>query len=597
MTAMFQILVIAALFTAAAAKASLHEICTSSFVRAALPAKSIVSGVTINALSVETTLVANASFSSSSYPSATLDYCNVTFAYSHDNIPGDVVHVTYWLPSARQFQNRYVSTGGGGLAINSGKSAIPSGVIAGAVSGITDGGFGNFNTMWNKVFLQKEGVINWQATRMFGFQAHHELATLGKQFARNIYNVTDNRKVYSYYQGCSEGGREGWSQVQRFADQFDGAAIGAPAIRYGQQQVNHLVGNIIEQTMGYFPPLCELEKIATLTIAACDGLDGRVDGIVSRSDLCKLHFNINTTIGTSYRCEASSGASFPFPGGLPGGLPNGPLPRSHTRRQFPPQNPTPAQSGTVTAEGVAVVSAFLNGLFDSQGRRAYISWQHGTIFDDAKTAYNANTHKWGVSINGLGGEWAARFLQLKDTSSLESLNGLTYDTLKEWMVLGMDRYGDTLQTTYPNLTEFRSAGGKVLHFHGEQDNSIPTAASVRYYESVRTTMYPGQTFNQSVAALDGFYRLFLVPGAGHCGSNSAQPGSPWPQTTLQTVIDWVEKGSAPETLTAKGKIDTICRWPLRPMWSVNGTVLNCEYHQPSLDSWVYELDAYDVPVY
>lgn len=54
--------------------------------------------------------------------------------------------------------------------------------------------------------------------------------------------------------------------------------------------------------MGYYPPPCELEKIVNMTIAACDELDGAV----TRTDLCKPHFTVNSTIGASYSCAAST---------------------------------------------------------------------------------------------------------------------------------------------------------------------------------------------------------------------------------------------------------------------------------------------------
>lgn len=549
--------------------ASLSDICSDTYAKSALPAGDFLQGITIDASSVQTTLVSNASFESEWYPSATASYCNLTLAYSHDGIADDVVHVTYWLPAPDSFQNRYVSTGGGGLAINSGDQYIPTGLIVGAVSGITDGGFGSFDAQVDAEFLLANGTINWQATYMFGYQAHHELAVLGKELARKLYAVPDDEKVYSYYQGCSEGGREGWSQVQRFADQFDGAAIGAPAFRYGQQQVNHLFGNVVEQTLDYFPPSCELDKILNLTIAACDGLDGREDGVASRSDLCKLHFDLESTVGEAYSCEASS------PEGPGGAL---------RARQFP-QESTPAQEGTVTAEGVEVIKTFLDGLHDSEGRRVYLNYQPGSSFADATASFDEETETWGLSISSLGGEWVARFLQLRDADNLESLDNVTYDTLKEWMVYGMNKYADSLQTTHPDLSDFQAAGGKVIHVHGESDDSIPAGSSVLYYDSVRSVMFPDMGYNESVSALDEFYRLYLVPGGAHCGSNQNQPGGGWPQTTLQTVIEWVENEAPPETLDGAGGIETICRWPLRPLWSANGngTSMSCVYDQESLD--------------
>ena len=71
-------------------------------------------------------------------------------------------------------------------------------------------------------------------------------------------------------------------------------------------QKNHLFSNVAEVTMNYFPPTCEMEQIVNMTIAACDPLDGRTDGVVSRTDLCKLNFNVNSTIGAAYSCAATT---------------------------------------------------------------------------------------------------------------------------------------------------------------------------------------------------------------------------------------------------------------------------------------------------
>ncbi|KAK9446817.1 Tannase/feruloyl esterase [Limtongia smithiae] len=547
-----------------AAATYLSDICTDAYASAALPFD-VFPYITIDASSVSTEIVWNYSASSVFYPTSTFNYCNLTFSYSHNGIDGDVVNVEYWLPAPSNFQNRYVSTGGGGWAINSGASMLPTAIIVGGVGGLTDGGFGSFTDQFTNVALLANGTVNWHETYMFGFQAHHELAELGKALTRNIYGVASDTKIYSYYQGCSEGGREGWSQVQRFPEQFDGIAVGAPAFRWAQQQVNHLTGNVIEQTKNYYPPTCELEKIMNLTIAACDPLDGKTDGIVSRSDLCRSHVNYKGFIGTPYSCAASSSV--------------------------------PEQTGNITAEAIDLIFTYWNGLHDSDGNLVYFSYQPGSSFDDLQTAYDSSTGEWGLSIDGLGGMWVAYFIDFLQMSDLTSLTNVTYDTLKEWMIFSQARYGDILQTTYPDLTAYQAAGGKVIHFHGEQDFSIPTASSVRYWDSVRSIMYPGKSYTQGAAELDDFYRLYLVPGAGHCALNDYEPDGPWPQTSLQTVIDWVENGNAPDTLAGTGEIDTLCRWPFRPLWTNNGTDFNCVYDQFSIDSFSYDLTAYKMPVY
>lgn len=190
-----------------------------------------------------------------------------------------------------------------------------------------------------------------------------------------------------------------------------------------------------------------------------------------------------------------------------------------------------------------------------------------------------------------------------DEDNLSTLDGVTYDQLVEWMTIGMDRYWDTLQTTYVDLSEFNNNGGKLLHYHGESDPSIPSPSSIHYYDSVRTAMYPNMTYNESVEALDSWYRFYLIPGAAHCGTNSLQPG-PYPTDLVSTMIDWVENGIEPSRLNStvssgdySGEIQLLCPWPTRPLWSGNSSDFDCVYDQASIDSWTYTFPAFNRTVY
>jgi tannase len=332
-----------------------------------------------------------------------------------------------------------------------------------------------------------------------------------------------------------------------------------------------------------------------MTIAACDPLDGRTDGVVSRSDLCKLSFDFNTTIGASYSCAAQNSSSLGFGFG------------QKRKRQMGGSSSTsyePAQNGTVSAEGAAVAKAIYDGLVDSQGQRGYLSFQTACSFQDATTAYNQDTGAWELSIASTGGEFVTKFIELVDLDNLSSLDNVTYDTLVDWMNAAMIRYTDTLQTTLPDITTFQSHGGKILHYHGESDDSVPTGSSIHYFDSVRTTMYPSKSYNDSVDALGDWYRLFLVPGAAHCSTNTLQPG-PYPEDNMATIIDWVENGVTPSRLNAtvtsganSGEVQQLCSWPLRPYWAQgNSSTFECVYDQTSIDSWTYVFDAFKLPVY
>ncbi|RAO71926.1 uncharacterized protein BHQ10_007938 [Talaromyces amestolkiae] len=554
----------------AASSQSLSSLCSVSYLQSTLPsATSFIQGITLDPASITANLVSNSSIASSNmYPAAVIDYCNVTLAYSH-NGRDDQVLVEYWFPSPEKFKNRYLSTGGGGYAINSGTQSLPGGVMYGAVSGLTDGGFGGFDVQADAAMLLANGTLDYETLYMFAYKAHWELSKIGKQWTKNFYGL-NNTKLYSYYQGCSEGGREGWSQVQRFGDEWDGAIMGAPAFRWSFQQTQHLFSNVVTQTLGYYPSACELEKVNNATITACDPLDGKTDGVVSRTDLCALHFDLSSVIGEPYSCAASFGS--------------------------------PAANGTVTAKAVEVASTILEGLKDSKGRQVYLSYQRSATYSDATTEYNSATGEYEVSIDQLGGIFIALLLDYNGTT-LANLDGVTYDTLKGWMIRGMQEYQSTLQTNWPDLTPFQEAGGKVIHFHGESDFSVPTASSVRYWESVRSIMYPDLSYLEGANALNDWYRLFLVPGAGHCAPDPNQPNGPFPQTNLQVLINWVEKGVTPTTLNAtvlqgsnEGKNEQLCAWPLRPLWGKTGT-MSCVYDQTSLDTWHYDLDAVPMPVY
>lgn len=426
----------------------------------------------------------------------------------------------------------------------------------------------------NDVVLRSNGSLDFDMINNFGYLSIHEMALIGKALSKNMYNSS---QLYTYYQGCSEGGREGWSQVQRYADQFDGAAIGAPAFRQSHQQPNHNWPQIYEQSLGYVPNTCALKKIVNETLAACDALDGKVDGIVARSDLCRLQWDPKQVVGKNYSCTASTSFN-PITGGQ--------------------GDTTPAASGTVNENDVAVFLAVQNGPYDSENRHLYVGFQPGTDTSSnaAGTFSNATGSYEIAAITDIGAEWIAELLQEVNSTSL-SLDGVTVDTLRDWMIEGMQKYASTMNTVWTDLQDFNDAGGKVIHYHGEADNSIPTLSSVIYQEQVRRVMYPNASYEESLKELHEFYRLYIIPGAAHC-SPSAENGS-FPQTVLGSVIEWVENGVVPEQLNVtvlqgpnEGRKEKVCTFPYRPMWNDGSSEHDCIMPEEDvLDSWFPVLDS------
>ncbi|CAK7207876.1 hypothetical protein SEUCBS139899_010691 [Sporothrix eucalyptigena] len=572
-------LAIAALATTAKA-VSLADLCTVSNVQAALPSNGTIAGISFLSSSVTATAVYNASTAgtSSFRKRTTYSYCNVTATYTHTG-QGDSVVVWYGFPDPSIFESRFLVVGGGGYSLSSG---VTGGLAYGAVTGCTDAGYDAFTNSLDEVVLNANGSLNWYNIEMFSYRALGEMAVIGKAMTKSLYSID---KVYTYFSGCSDGGRQGMSQVQRWPDVYDAVAAGAPAFRQSHQQITHLFPAVVEVTQGYVPPPCALEKIVNSTIAACDPLDGRTDGVVSRTDLCQLNFNLSSIIGESYYCSAENSTSLGF----------GFSKRAQTSGSS--SSYTPAQNGTVNAQDVEIAKTVYGGLFNSDGERAYIAWQIASELSDAEGTYNSTTGSWTYTIESTGGVFVTKFIEQIDEDNLSTLDGVTYDDLVDFMATALPKFNTTLQTTYLNISEFQANGGKLLHYHGESDPSIPAASSVHYLDAVRTFMYPGESYNASFAALSDWYKFFLIPGAAHCGTNTLQPG-PWPTDLVQTIIDWVENAVEPTTLastissgTNAGETQNLCEWPLRPLWQGNSSTFDCVYDQASIDAWTYTFTA------
>lgn len=568
----------------ACASSSLEDVCTSDAVTSALPSSAdLPRGVKLYTDSVNATVVTNYTVAAdNAYPGASgLSFCNVTFNYYHPEL-NDTIQLLYWLPAPSDYTNRYLTVGGFGFAISQGTEGLPAGLVYGAATGTTDGGFG-WGAELNEIFLRADGVPNLEYLESFAYKSIHELTVIGKAFTKNFYeSATGSEKLYAYYQGCSEGGREGFSQVQRYSDQFDGVVIGAPAIRLPVEDIIQGFPSVVETTVGYAPPPCEMEKIINDTISACDGLDGRYDGVVSRTDLCKLHHNATKSVGSSYYCAASSGG---------GGM----------RRRQMSSSSTPEQSGNVTEAAAKIANEVWQGMHDSEGRLVYYSLQPSADFSDGETTYNTTTGKWEASLNSFVVEWVNLFLKEQNASTL-SIDGVTYDTMRKWMVEGIRKYPQ-LQTTWPDLEGFSASGAKIIHYHGDADPGMVPASSLLYQDQVRKTMYPSLSYNESYARINEWWRLYLVPGAGHCAPSTSMPNGPFPRTVLGSAIDWVENGVVPEKLNAtvlsgerEGEEHKLCTWPLRPLWHNNGTDMECVFDQQSIDAWLPELTSIPIDI-
>jgi feruloyl esterase len=135
------------------------------------------------------------------------------------------------------------------------------------------------------------------------------------------------------------------------------------------------------------------------------------------------------------------------------------------------------------------------------------------------------------------------------------------------------KYAPILNATNPDLTAFRKRGGKLLQYHGWNDQLISAQNSIDYFESVVSFFAKGQDRARAIADVQSFYRLFMAPGMTHCS------GGTGPNTfDMQAVLEqWVEKGVVPEQVVAtraiNGVVDRsrpLCTFPLVAVYKGKG---------------------------
>jgi len=349
----------------------------------------------------------------------------------------------------------------------------------------------------------------------FGFRAIHLTAVTAKEVIRAYYDLPAK---YSYFDGCSLGGRQALMSAQRFPSDFNGISVGAPVLNTG------MVGLWNAKALEEAP--IAYEKIGIIAEAVyrnCDGKDGLVDGVID----------------DPRRCNFDPARDLPkCPGDVDG-----------------PKCFTTAQIGTLKKLYGGVVS---NGkvVFPGVPVGAEAAGLQGN-----PPIYPPDTRISGWDfwlVNKTGQSQLANFTE----SALKYLTFEKDDPNYNWRNFNFDRdygrsdaNGEYLDARDPNLAAFRAKGGKLIMRHGWADMSLNPLVTIDYYDKVLSTMGP-QT--------NDFFRFFTVPGMFHCAGGTGVTSLD-PMTSL---INWVEGGVAPDSLAGsrfeKGAVTLtrpVCPYP------------------------------------
>lgn len=364
-----------------------------------------------------------------SLPNITVDFCNVTLTHTH---PGknDMLRTQIWLPLNPKWNSRMLMAGGGGWSagFESSVSSMYGAVTDGYATSTVDGGIhvenGASPASWS---LTSPGNVDYNALQDFAFNGLIDGALATKSVIKSFYGQSPE---YSYWNGCSQGGRQGYMFAQRFPDIFDGIAAAAPAINWSPfffsstfpQQV------LFELELDEFPHPCEYDSLRQAAIAACDGNDGLIDGLVSDPDDCS--FNPRVLVGSPINCSVSAGPS-------------------------------------VISEAAALaMEAVWQGARTGNG--SFLWYPHGyeaevtAGFNILQSTCSANRSCLPSRLT-LFTHWIQYFVKKDPNYNLNNM------TRQEWVSAfhaGKREYNSIIGTDYPDLSEFRASGGKLLTYHG-----------------------------------------------------------------------------------------------------------------------------------
>ncbi|PSN65257.1 feruloyl esterase B precursor [Corynespora cassiicola Philippines] len=456
-----------------------------------------------------------------------LTICKVTLNLTHLGAEDNVV-VETWLPlSASDWNTRYLATGGGGFQTGSFDTALGPAVANGYTATSTDGGHDRFasSAAWA---LKSDGKLDWDLLQNFAYRSMADQVYVGKSITEQYYGSAPR---YSYFSGCSTGGRHGYVMAQRYPELVDGILAGAPVLSYVSLYMAEYWPQLVMKEAGTFLSNCEFEYFANKTLEMCDGLDGAEDGVIEHPDEC--NFDPRDVVGESVNC---------------GG-----------------------EVVEITQDMAEVVLKIAQGPRTPYGAWAWFGLAPGT---DMTPLSNISISPEGVrSLNPffISTSWFQHLLTKDPSFDVTSMN---YTTFNAFWAQASSELGWILDSDTTDLSKLQSSGTKLLSYHGLSDPLIPYQGTVLYRQRVEEEL--------GFAEVNQFYRLFLPAGVDHCS------GGPGPQlnNSLAALVSWVEKGEVPDTLYAEssnleGELVTrnICSWPGKSRYNGDGDVND-------LTSWV-----------
>lgn len=337
------------------------------------------------------------------------------------------------------------------------------------------------------------GRTNYQARIDFAYRGVHVTTLAAKALINHFYGQPAR---YTYFFGCSDGGREALVEAQRYPEDFNGIIAGAPAMNFTTQNSFYHGWNAVQNQRTDGSPILTADRLEILhraVVEQCDAQDGLRDGLISNPLQCHPDLSKVTC------------------------------------------SPGQSTDSCLTPEQIHVATEIYRGAHDASGRGLVISGPLPGSELNWVGVYVPSPGQSGGMSESIA-EGTIRNLDSDPNPPADmKLRDFRFDQANFEATTRLHALYDSTDT---DLTPFAKAGGRLILWHGLADPHISPMNTVAYYEGMQKTM--------GASAVQALARLYLFPGGAHCGGGEG----PFDFDVLSAMMAWVEQGVAPGALIA-----------------------------------------------
>jgi feruloyl esterase len=464
-------------------------------------------------------------------------YCDVKGSVATDGDGAGPNAAGFDLMLPANWNGKFIFSGvrgtGGSLTSSANPSDVDQFLVKGYASAVTDQGHTRNEKDWN---ITGPGQGNMPKLVDYFYRAIHQVTLATKEIVRGYYGGGNIAR--SYFDGCSEGGRAGFMEAARYPEDFDGVIAGSPWLDPLGTELAQL-----KNVKAFLKAPLPFEKLAEADKALldqCDAVDGVKDGLIQNPAGCSFKpESLVPKVLTKDQAEALK-IYFSAVRDRKGNLIYPGTPASDLKMQFGPADAPMVETDEPAKEP-----------------RGSQPWGDGEI-----------PHLW-TSATGVILTLGYRDSSVDMNNAVEDDGGVVKDEAlqKLYSRLRADMVDDSA-----SLKKFFDRGGKLLTYHGLADPVISPYSTVWFFEDLAADRGGYQSLQKDA-------RLFLVPAQQHCFDGP----TPTRFDTLTALENWVEKGTAPDSLASThmntktpDRTMPLCRFPAMAHYKGSGDMKDAQ---------------------